>query len=235
LDSSDKTPITLELMARQRMTEDILSGALAPNARLKIRELTERYRVGSSPVREALSRLVPEGLVTAEGNKGFRVAPLSLRELIEITEMREILEVEAFRRAIARRTDVWESGIISSFHLLSKAIQRYGSELAEHRLEWESHHQDFHRKLIAACGNARLTDAVEALHQHLSRYRTIFMLTEMSAQKLLFIHEELMQVALDGDVEAAGPIMRRHVKINVDLVRAGIGDNPALRDVIDDS
>ena len=226
--------MTLELQARRRVTSDILSGELPPNSKLKIRELTQRYQVGASPLREALSRLVPEGLVTAEGNKGFRVAPLSLRELVELTEMREILEMEAFRRAIARRNDHWESGIIASFHLLAKAIRSYGAELAEQRMEWEARHQDFHHKLIVGCGNARLIHAVEALHRQLSRYRTVFMLTEMSPEKLTFIHEELMQVALDGDLEAAGPIMRRHVQINVDLVRAGLRDTPELRAMIDD-
>jgi DNA-binding GntR family transcriptional regulator len=226
--------MTLELQARRRVTLDILSGELPPNSKLKIRELTQRYQVGASPLREALSRLVPEGLVTAEGNKGFRVAPLSLRELVELTEMREILEVEAFRRAIAQRNDQWEGGIIASFHLLVKAIRGYGAELGEHRMEWEAKHHDFHKKLIAACGNARLIHAVEALHRQLSRYRSVFMLTEMSPEKLTFIHEELMQVALDGDIDAAGPIMRRHVKVNVDLVRDGLRDAPELRAMIDD-
>ena len=234
MENDEKASMTLEVAVRQRVTVDILSGALAPNARLKIRELTERYQVGASPLREALSRLVPEGLVTAEGNKGFRVAPLSLRELVELTEMREIVEVEAFRRSVARRTDAWEGALVASFHLLSRAIQRYGTELAQHRMEWEGHHQDFHRHLVSACGNDRLIHTVEALHRHLSRYRTIFMLTEMSPQKLLSIHETLLEVALDGDVEAAGPIMRRHVQVNVDLVRAGLRDLPDLRAMMDD-
>lgn len=228
-----KAPRTLEAIARQRVADDILTGALAPKARLKIRELGERYDIGASPLREALSRLVADGLVTVESNKGFRVAPLSLRELAHITEMREIVETEAFRRAVARGDERWEADIVAGFHVLSRAIDRYDHRDRAARLDWETQHRAFHRRLVEGCGNPRLIRSVETLHRDLQRYRTILQMTEMSAERLRFIHEELMRVAVDRDLDAAGPIMRRHVKVNLDLVCAGIEANPELRTIID--
>lgn len=224
-----------EAIARERVTGDILSGQLAPNAKLKIRDLCLRYGIGASPLREALFRLVPEGLVTLEHNKGFRVAALSLRELVEITEMRQIVEAEAFRRAIERGDESWEKNIVGDFYSLSKACDNYARDGDGARLEWERRHRSFHRTLVSACGNRKLLEAVNTLHRHLVRYRAIFLLTEMTGEELRIIHQELLNVALDRDLEAAAPLMRRHVRVNVDHVRAGINRNPSLREIIDDS
>jgi DNA-binding GntR family transcriptional regulator len=86
---------------------------------------------------------------------------------------------------------------------------------------------------VLGCDNPELLRSVAGLHRHLMRYRTILQLTEMSGERLRFIHEELMQVALDRDAEAAVPIMRRHVKVNLDLVCAGIEADPELRLLIE--
>ena len=228
-----KVSDSFESLAHQKLLGDILSGELAPSARLKIRELSCRYEIGATPLREALSRLVAEGLVRVEQNKGFRVASLSLRELVEITEMRQIVEAEAFRRSVERGDDVWESEVVAGFHRFNKAITTYPENSdRSHRLEFEDRHRGFHRILVSACGNERLLLTVDALHQHLVRYRAIFLMTELSADELRFMHKELMRVAIERDIEAAASIMRRHVRVNVDQVREGLMAKPELRALI---
>ncbi|MGF7161578.1 DNA-binding GntR family transcriptional regulator [Rhodoligotrophos appendicifer] len=230
-----KAAETLESIAHQRLLDDIRSGELPPNSRLKIRDLAARYEIGATPLREALSKLVPEGLVSVEQNKGFRVAPLSLRELIEITEMRQIIEAEAFRRSLERGDDTWESEVVAAFHRLSKSIATYpAGKTNEARLEWEERHRGFHRVLVSACGNSKLIRGVEMLHQNLIRYRSVFLMTEISTDELRFMHQDLMRVALDRDLDAAIPIMRRHVKVNVDQVKDGLNKNPNLEILVED-
>lgn len=229
-----KVSDSFESLAHQKLLGDILSGELAPNSRLKIRELSRRYEIGATPLREALSRLVPEGLVRVEQNKGFKVASLSLRELVEITEMRQIVEAEAFRRSVERGDDAWESEVVASFHRLNKAITTYAENGdRSYRLEFEERHRGFHRILVSACGNDRLLRTVDALHQHLIRYRAIFLMTELAADELRFMHKELMRVAIERDIEAAASIMRRHVRVNVDQVRDGLKAKPELKGLID--
>src|SRR5882757_11147440 len=70
------------------------------------------------PFREALSRLVGEGLVTFESNKGFRVRGLSKEDLADIAYMRTAVETFATRTAIERGGMEWESGIVGSLHAL---------------------------------------------------------------------------------------------------------------------
>lgn len=225
---------SFESVAHRRLLEDILIGELAPKARLKIRELSDRYEIGATPLREALSRLVPEGLVEIEPNKGFRVASLSLRELIEITEMRQIVEADAFRRSVERGDDTWESEVVAGFHRLNKAIGAYSAAHDKaSRLEFEDRHRGFHWILVSACGNRRLLRTIEALHKHLIRYRAIFLVTELGAEDLRFMHQELMRVAVERDAESAASIMRRHVRVNVDQVREGLNRNPDLKAYID--
>src|SRR3990172_5019394 len=79
---------TLASSVYERLRQDVLTGELLPGHKLRIDALRLRYGVGASPVREALNRLVSEGLVTLEDQKGFRVAPVSLDELRELTHTR---------------------------------------------------------------------------------------------------------------------------------------------------
>ena len=86
-----ESPATASEMAVRFLMRDLVRGALPPGHKLKLRELTQRYRIGASPMREALAQLASGGFVQLEANKGFRVAPVSLSHLVDITETRQIV------------------------------------------------------------------------------------------------------------------------------------------------
>ena len=143
-------------LAVDRLRNDILGGTFTPSTRLRIDELKARYGVGGSPMREALSRLVAEGLVHALSQRGFRVAPVSADDLLDITETRQSLEGTAIERAIERGDDAWEGDVLGAFHRLEKYLTR-GQEINRANLtEWEEIHANFHHTLISACGSPRL-------------------------------------------------------------------------------
>src|SRR5262245_5521788 len=81
--------VPLTQVAWQRIRDDIICGKLRPNARLRIGKLRELYGIGASPLREALSRLVPDGFVNSLDRRGFVVAPISLSEFRELTDVRK--------------------------------------------------------------------------------------------------------------------------------------------------
>ena len=83
-----------------RLRDDILRGVLHPAAKLRIEHLRQSYGLGASALREALSRLVADGLVETEGQRGFWVAPISREELHDITSARQVMEVGALRQSI---------------------------------------------------------------------------------------------------------------------------------------
>src|SRR5947209_7886569 len=75
---------SLTRSAYLQLRADLLSGRYRPGEKLRAEELRRRFNIGSSPIREALNRLLAEGFVTLEEQKGFRVAPVSSEELEEL-------------------------------------------------------------------------------------------------------------------------------------------------------
>src|SRR3974390_3667965 len=88
---------SLTTRAFERLREDILLGRLAPSERLRIQALSERYGIGATAIREALSRLTTDGLVQAEDQRGFTVTSVSPEELLDLTRTRIQVEQMALR------------------------------------------------------------------------------------------------------------------------------------------
>ncbi|MDT8264202.1 GntR family transcriptional regulator, partial [Roseomonas sp. DSM 102946] len=77
-----------------------MSGVLPPRSRLRLRELSALYGLGTTPLREALARLAAEGIVVLEGQKGFSVPPVTREHLLDVTRSRQVVEPEALRLAM---------------------------------------------------------------------------------------------------------------------------------------
>ena len=89
-----------------RLRDDIISCVLKPGEKLKFEILRTIYGVSFSTLREALSRLTSEGLVEVKGQHGFRVRPVSPKDLTDITDLRVMIEMEAIRLAISAATRI---------------------------------------------------------------------------------------------------------------------------------
>ena len=119
--------------AYSRLRSDILGGELLPGMKLKLDALRERYDVSVNTLRETLSRLAADGLVEAEGQRGFTVMPASLADLIDITETRRLLECHAARLSVERADLEWESRLVAAYHKLSKAEELVVQEARQAR------------------------------------------------------------------------------------------------------
>ena len=113
-------PSSVADIAYGRLRADILGGALPPGMKLKLEALRERYDVSINTLRETLSRLAADGLVEAEGQRGFTVMPASLADLIDITETRRLLECHAARLSVERADLEWELRLVAAYHKLSQ-------------------------------------------------------------------------------------------------------------------
>src|SRR5262245_26547488 len=102
-------PRTLSEAVYRRLKNDILWGRFPPDSALKSDRLRDLYSIGISPLREALSRLASERLVTASGQRGFRVAPLTIEDVRDTMETRIVIEREALTRSIAVGDISWET------------------------------------------------------------------------------------------------------------------------------
>ena len=133
------------------LRRDIIDGKLAPSDKLRIDQLRETYGFGVSALREALSRLVSEGLVESEGQRGFWVAPISREELHDIMGSRMVLEVEALAQSIQHGSLAWESGVVAARHSLERTETSMASDSPDVVVNWELANRQFHMALISGC------------------------------------------------------------------------------------
>lgn len=221
-------PQTLESMVRQRLRREVLIGEFAPGAKLRILQLSTAYGVGASPVREALARLHAEGLVTAEDNKGFRVAPISLEDLTDLARARQVIDGEAFRLSIERGDTTWEAAVVGSFHRLARATRGGPGFVADVEL-WEIAHKSFHHALISACGSTTLLEIADRLYDRGARYRMLMAAISLPSDRLVKEHQLLVDTALARDPENGSALLRKHMNITAELIAGSLGKSPRAK------
>jgi len=195
--------------AYARIKADLLAGRLAPDERLKIAELAEALGVSPGAVREALSRLVPERLVISRDQRGFIVAPLSIEDLEDLTDLRCEVEVIALRRSVERGDSSWEGGILAAAHRLRRTEML--SKDRSLTAEWVERHAAFHASLVAACGSRRLFELHSQLYQQSERYRGLS--THVAEERDVGAeHQALVDCALDRDSDRLAALAVEHFR-----------------------
>jgi DNA-binding GntR family transcriptional regulator len=216
-----------------QLKKDILSGSLAPNEKLRVRELIARYGIGASPMREALARLSGSGLVRLEGQKGFRVPPLEHDDLMDITRTRQAIESEALALAIENGDDLWEAEIVKAFHLLCRELERRGAGANTWLDEFEERHHAFHSALISACPLQALKAFCDDLYLRKERYRRVMFGYAFETLDVRAEHESLMNQVLSRDIKKARASLISHIGITADvlakLLPNRIGSRPSGR------
>lgn len=215
---------TLTESAYRLIRGDILAGLVAPKDKLQIYDLGRRHGTSASAIREALSRLVSEGLVTTEEQKGFRVAPMSVGEFKEITDLRVMLETQALRRALTVGGDEWEAGIVSTYYRLARAEERLASGDTGSLFDWELRHRDFHDALVAACDSQWLQRLRGLLYDHSRRYRQRSLVQGPIRRDSSAEHQMLRTAALARDVEAACTLITQHFVKTYETYKANTKD-----------
>jgi DNA-binding GntR family transcriptional regulator len=186
---------TLSDQAYARLRNDIIQGEFPPGAKLGIEQLRTAYAVGATPLREALYRLSAEGFVVVEGQRGFRVADISARELGELTELRILIEGQALRESLQHADDDWESRLVVAFHHLQKIEKQSEPD----PVLWEKRNNEFHLALIGRCESRWLMRIYELLYDQHRRYRVIARV-ERAERDIHGEHVAMMEAALARDV-----------------------------------
>lgn len=206
---------TLAERALRLLRDDILNGTLAPEMRLRINVLQQAYGLGLSPLREALLRLLSEGLVVAEGQRGFMVAPVSLAELQDLTRARTCLDISALAQAMLTGDADWESRVMAANHLLSRTPLPIDTQDVEAARLWEERHRAFHLALVSGSGSSWLMRLHSQLTDHVERYRTIRILhhreRESQVRDVAAEHTAITEAVLRRDVAQASELMTQHI------------------------
>ncbi len=192
--SESSTPLTRVEETVHAVRADIVSGELEPGSKLAVDRLRTRYGVGSSTIREALSLLLPDGLVTARGQRGFAVSEISIDDLQDLSNTRILLETDALRTSIARGDD-----------------------------DWEVRNHQFHDATTAACGSRWILHMLNILHHHTERYRRLALTDRSIPRDVHAEHLALMEATLARDADTACEVAAMHIQRTTDVLAARYG------------
>lgn len=208
---------TLSSSIYNRMRSDILDGKLKASEKLGMHALQLMYSVGNSQIREALSRLMPEGLVEREDQKGFRVKGLSKKDLASITKTRCWLEDIAIRESIRLGDTNWDESIVLKHHRLSREQRYMDEEKTIPNPKWNMLHEDFHIALISACDSEWLMTYCRNLLALTERYRRNgLVINYQRAAKSE--HIDLMNAVIDRDADKASKLLQDHYRKTTDCI-----------------
>ncbi len=201
--------------AYQVLRHEILHGTLMPGDRLQIANLNDRYRLGLTPIREALIRLTSEGLVSWQSHRGARVAGVDIEEFHDMVRTRRQIGRLCLLRAMELGDAAWEAEIMRSFHLLKRTPFPSFSDATEPSGTWERFHREFHYALVAACGSVWLLRFWETLADHSERYRKLRLLRPEAGQPadrdINREHEEIVEAVIARDTSTAIALLDEHL------------------------
>ena len=204
-------PKTLVDGAYRQLRRDIIEGRHPPGTKLRVEHLKDEYEVGAGTLREALALLVSDSLVVAQGQRGFRVAPISLADIEDITRTRVMLECEALRQSITNGDEVWEGNLVSAFHLLTRAEEKLAGDVDGSVNEWEERNRVFHETLIGACTSRWIRHFLAILYRQSERYRRISVLNRPVPQDVHEEHEHIFKAAIARDADEATRVLSGHI------------------------
>jgi DNA-binding GntR family transcriptional regulator len=210
-------PKTLVEAAYRSLRRNIIEGRLSPGEKLRIEHIKNDYGVGGATLREALSLLTSDALVVSQGQRGFRVAPVSLEDLADITETRVMLECTALRQSIALGDEAWEAELTAAFHRLTRAEERLAE--GNNREQWEERNRIFHEVLIAACPSRWIKHFLSILYHQAERYRHLSLRRSEGTRRLHDEHAALFEAAMARDADTATHLLGEHIRLTLQSVR----------------
>lgn len=210
--------MTLSEQAYAAMRRDIIRGTLASGSPLRMADLSARYDMGFSPLREALNRLQSERLVVAEALRGFKVASMSLAEMQDAIATRILIEGDALRAAIRNGDDSWAAGIVAALYALKLQVGRMDQDA--NIWELETRHYAFHRALLVACESPWKLEFFDRLYAATERYRIPILLNQASptGRDIQGEHTALAEATLERDAEKAVALLEAHYRRSAEII-----------------
>jgi DNA-binding GntR family transcriptional regulator len=193
----------------RRIRADIVFGRLAPGERLTLDRMRDIYSASVSTLREVLNRLCAEGLIIAEGSRGFEVMPISSGNLREVAAMRCLLESHALRESFEAGDMEWEGKVVAAHHKLASMERQMAAGQRSVAETWKRYDQEFHHALISACGSQVLLDTHAMIYDRYLRYQMIAAVYRGGVAAAE--HRRLLECALKRDWKAAQAMLTKHV------------------------
>jgi DNA-binding GntR family transcriptional regulator len=189
------------------LVQAIRDGVYGAGARLVESRLTQALGVSRGTLREVFRRLEADGLVRLEANRGAIVRALTRQDIIELLQVRELLEGFAARLAAQRSSDIGNQARIR------QALETIGAARRDPRgFDYLEDNEEFHRLILELSGNRTLAQQIRQLQMPYMRARYFDQLKADDWNRSLNEHEQILQALLDADEVLAEQLMRAHVR-----------------------
>ncbi|MEU8712184.1 GntR family transcriptional regulator [Streptomyces sp. NPDC048663] len=207
---SGKGKQMLSEQVHAHLRDAIMRGDHASGAALKPQELAREQGVSLAVVREALVRLVGEGLADRLPNRGFAVPAVSDRRWQEIAEARRTVEPVLLRMSIERGDLDWEARVRAAHHRLTRTPPYVPGEGEYYSEAWSEAHRLFHRALLEGCGNPVLLETFDRMWTA-SELARRFSARRNPDRDAFDEHRRLEEAALARDADTAAALLTRHL------------------------
>ena len=183
----------------------IISGQLPPGELVSVPGLALKFDVSATPVREAMINLQQRGFVEPVRNKGFRVTDVSRKDLEELVQLRQLIEVPVVRDLAGSYPEAPRAQLRAQARGIVDAAGE--GDLATYL----SADIDFHRNLLALVGNSRLVALVTDLRRQTRLTGLSGMLHTEQLRESALEHERLLDLLEAGDAPGVEALMHRHI------------------------
>lgn len=204
--------------AYDAIRNDVLSGALKPNSKLRVEMLRQRYSYGSGALRDALIRLAGESLITSEEQRGFRVAPISLEDLEDLTQARIFVENKILSESIRVGDDAWEAVVVAAYYRLSKIEMKNADNDVQWSNEMEERNRAFHFAIVSACPSRWLNQLYGFLFQQSERYRRISGIEYHMPKYTHVEHKAIFDAVISRNTKAACEAACLHIESTCKII-----------------
>jgi len=202
---STRRVTSLAEQAYLRLRQDILTCILPPGQIVSERELAHQYKMSKTPIREALTQVCHDGLMQRLPGRGYMVAPITIKDVRDLFDLRLILEVAAAERA-ARHPSPVQISVLKEMSLVS-----YRLDDLESHIVFLKANRSFHLTLAEAAENRRLMDTLEGLMIELDRLFHLGLRLRDSSEEMKREHQEVVAALENRDVEGVRDAIARQI------------------------
>ncbi len=192
---------------RKALEDEIVTGRLAPGARLDEMSLATRFAVSRTPIREALNQLSASGLIELRPRRGAIVTPVTTEDLVEMFETMAEMEAVCGRLATRRMSEGERAGLLAAHQACGEAAETGDLELYYER------NVQFHRAICSGSHNRFLANEVRQLRRRLRAYRRLQLRVRGRIAGSLAEHQAIVDAIVAGNEDGAEDALRAHIMI----------------------
>jgi DNA-binding GntR family transcriptional regulator len=213
---------TVTSIATEYLRKQIITGEIAAGQRINETDLAARLKISRPPIREALRILENEHLVINSPRKGTNVTTISIEDLENIYQTREMLECYSIDILKAKNIKTLPS-VIASVEAASR-LSTPSQDNSEEIFSYLEAFVDFHIKLIDSTGNNWVIHFYNSISSHLARYQFIYLYIPTSGRRSIEEHNQILDFIKNGEYSKAKKFMKEHINFTFDFLKKKILD-----------